>query len=218
MTPAEENYLAAIFKISQHHGTPVGTTTLSEQLGTTPASVSDMLKKLSDKSLIHYEKYYGARLTDSGNTAATKLVRKHRLWETFLVKKLNFSWAEVHEIADQLEHIKSDLLVERLDTYLDFPRFDPHGDPIPDAAGKFTLRKQERLRDLNIGEGGVVVGVQDHGEDFLTRLDRVSIQMGTIIHVLDQYAYDKSVKVSTNDSAYATLSDEITRKIYVRKI
>jgi len=218
MTTSEENYLKAIFKISQHQGLPVNTTTIAEQLDTTPASVSDMLKKLSEKSLIHYEKYYGARLTDSGTIAATKLVRKHRLWETFLVEKLDFSWAQVHDVADQLEHIDSDLLIERLDIFLDHPRFDPHGDPIPDASGRFTLRKQHRLDDLNVGEQGVVVGVQQHTEVFLTFLDRLSIQIGTILNIVEKYSYDNSLKISIGGSEYTTLSEDISRKIYVRKI
>ena len=126
----EENYLKAIFKISERDGKPASTNAISSEMNTSAASVTDMIKRLSDKTLIHYERYRGVTLTKRGEQIATHLIRKHRLWEVFLVDKLHFSWDEVHEIAEQLEHIKSQRLVERLDEYLAFPKFDPHGDPL----------------------------------------------------------------------------------------
>ena len=145
----EENYLKAIFKIAERENKTASTNSIAAILNTSAASVSDMLKRLSDKKLINYKKYKGVTLTTEGNIVATHLVRKHRLWEVFLVNKLKFSWEQVHDIAEQLEHIQSLELINRLDNFLNNPKFDPHGDPIPNAEGKFTLRNQHPLNDLH---------------------------------------------------------------------
>jgi DtxR family Mn-dependent transcriptional regulator len=137
MTLAEENYLKAIFHIEQETGKGASTSSISKSLNTRAASVSDMLRKLAEKKLISYEKYYGANLTNKGRHIAIMTIRRHRLWETFLVEKLNFGWDEVHEVAEDLEHIKSDQLINALDTFLGYPELDPHGDPIPDANGNW---------------------------------------------------------------------------------
>ncbi len=218
MTIAEEKYLKAIFKIAQYRGVPVGTSLIADELATTPASVSDMLKKLSEKSLIDYEKYYGAQLTESGTRVATDLIRKHRLWETFLVEKLHFEWTEIHEIAEQLEHIRSQTLVERLDEFLDHPRFDPHGEPIPDVNGKFTVRQQVLLRDLSQGERGVVIGVQQQRNDFLRFLDEMHIKLGSLLVVKSVYDFDHSLKVIIDERHDAVISQAISKNIYVRKM
>ena len=135
---AEENYLKAIFKITEKEGKTATTNAIAAALNTTAASVTDMLKRLAEKDLINYEKYRGVQLSSGGEQIATILIRKHRLWEVFLVNKLGFAWDEVHELAEQLEHIQGEALVERLDEYLGRPQFDPHGDPIPDAEGRWT--------------------------------------------------------------------------------
>ena len=137
-----ENYLKAIYKISEKEQKTVSTSAISNEMNTTSASVTDMLKRLSYKELINYKKYRGVTLTKEGNRIATNLIRKHRLWEVFLLKHLNFRWHEVHDIAEELEHIDSDDLIERLDGFLGHPKFDPHGDPIPNKDGKITLRSQ----------------------------------------------------------------------------
>jgi len=142
LTHTEENYLKAIYKANQSSKEAVSTNSIAQEMKTSPASVTDMMKKLANKELIIYEKYRGAKLSASGSKTATSLIRKHRLWETFLVQKLGFSWEEVHEIAEELEHINSDKLINRMDEYLGYPKYDPHGDPIPNAEGKFTLREQ----------------------------------------------------------------------------
>src|SRR6476620_10565441 len=135
MTFSEENYLKTIYHITSSSGAEVSTNAIAEKMETKASSVTDMLKKLADKDLVHYKKYQGVSLTDKGLHSAKMIVRKHRLWEIFLVEKLAFSWDEVHDIAEQLEHIKSEQLVNKLDAFLNFPTEDPHGDPIPNAEG-----------------------------------------------------------------------------------
>ena len=176
-----------------------------------------MLKRLSEKDLINYEKYKGVTLTKQGNTLATNLVRCHRLWEVFLLEKLDFSWDEVHEIAEQLEHIKSDELTERLDRFLEYPKFDPHGDPIPDADGNFTYRKQVLLNDLRENEKGIIVGVNDHSPSFLQYLDRHSLNLGATIKVLEHFDYDGSKKVKLNEQSDLILSLKVCQNLYIQK-
>lgn len=213
----EENYLKAIFKISERDGKPASTNAISGEMSTSAASVTDMVKRLSDKALIHYERYRGVTLTEQGEEIATHLIRKHRLWEVFLVDKLHFSWDEVHEIAEQLEHIKSQRLVERLDEYLGFPKFDPHGDPIPDADGNFTVRKQVLLSELKTGEQGVVVGVQDHTTAFLQYLDRMELVLGTPVQLLEFFEYDESMRVLINEKREQVLSKKVCQNLFIQK-
>ncbi|MCO6487985.1 MAG: metal-dependent transcriptional regulator [Phaeodactylibacter sp.] len=213
----EENYLKAIFKISERNGKPASTNAISTEMNTSAASVTDMVKRLSDKALIHYERYRGVTLTELGEETATHLIRKHRLWEVFLVDKLHFSWDEVHEIAEQLEHIKSAGLVERLDEYLGFPKFDPHGDPIPDADGNFVVRKQVLLSELKREEQGVVVGVQDHTTAFLQYLDRMELVLGTPVKLLEYFDYDESMRVLINGEREQVLSKKVCQNLFVQK-
>lgn len=217
LSHTEENYLKAVFKISERKGKPASTNAISQVMDTSAASVTDMVKRLSEKGLIHYERYRGAALTEEGARIATHLVRKHRLWESFLVDHLHFTWDEVHEIAEQLEHIKSPTLVERLDEFLGFPKFDPHGDPIPDAEGNFTFRKQALLSDLKENERGVVVGVQDHSTAFLQYLDRMELVLGTKIEVLERFDYDESVKVRIAEEREQILSKKVSQHLFVQR-
>ena len=213
----EENYLKAIFKISEQDGKPASTNAISSEMNTSAASVTDMIKRLSDKTLIHYERYRGVTLTKRGEQIATHLIRKHRLWEVFLVDKLHFSWDEVHEIAEQLEHIKSQRLVERLDEYLAFPKFDPHGDPIPDADGNFAIRKQALLMDFQPGEQGIVVGVQDHSTTFLQYLDRMELVLGTPVELLEYFEYDESMRILINQEREQVLSKKVCQNLFIQK-
>lgn len=214
----EENYLKAIFKIAEkEEGRPVNTNAISTEMKTTAASVTDMLNRLSKKELIHYEKYKGVTLTMKGGRLATLLVRKHRLWEVFLVEKLHFSWDEVHDMAEELEHIQSDELVERLDDYLGRPKFDPHGDPIPDAEGNFTFRKQAPLADLHMGEKGIVVGVQDHSTAFLQYLDRLQLSLGAQVTVVERFDYDESMKIALNGDKEHIVSKKVSQNLFVQK-
>ncbi|TXB61442.1 metal-dependent transcriptional regulator [Phaeodactylibacter luteus] len=213
----EENYLKAIFKISEKKGKAASTNAISSEMKTSAASVTDMVKRLSEKELIHYERYKGVTLTRHGLRIATHLIRKHRLWEVFLVDKLSFNWDEVHEIAEQLEHIKSPELVERLDEYLGTPKFDPHGDPIPDKEGNFAERKQVLLADMKAGETGIVVGVQDHTTAFLQYLDRMQLVLGTSLQVLECFDYDESLKIRIGNGREETLSKKVSQNLFVQK-
>ena len=217
LSHTEENYLKAIFKICEKSNKSASTNAIAKQMNTSAASVTDMIKRLSEKDLVNYERYRGVTMTDTGQRIATSLIRKHRLWEVFLVEKLDFSWDEVHDIAEQLEHIQSEELIERLDEYLEFPRFDPHGDPIPDADGVFTFRKQILLGEMTENEEGVIVGVQDHTSDFLQYLDRMQLTLGTEIRLLERYAYDDSVKILLSNEKEIVISKKVSQHLFIQK-
>lgn len=218
LTSTEENYIKSIFKISENEKSSVSTNALAEMLGTSAASVTDMLKKLADKSLVNYKKYRGVSLTAQGKIIATKLVRKHRLWEVFLVEKLRFSWEQVHDIAEELEHIKSDELVSRLDAYLDYPKFDPHGDPIPNADGKFTIRNQFQLSELIPGHEAMLVGVRKHETSFLEYLNNLKIKIGSNILVKGITSYDKSMDIIINNKSEATISHQTAQSLLMKRV
>ncbi|MBT8233768.1 MAG: metal-dependent transcriptional regulator [Saprospiraceae bacterium] len=216
-TETEENYIKAIFKITEKNQGTANTNAVAQHLNTSPASVTDMLKRLSEKEYFHYEKYKGVYLTTKGIKLATNLVRKHRLWEVFLVDKLKFQWDEVHDIAEQLEHVDSDELITRLDTFLGNPKYDPHGDPIPNADGKFTLRSQTSLMNLQKGETGIVVGVRNHDTPFLQYLNKICVNLGTKISVVNNIDFDHSKEVSIDDENRVILSQKACVNIYVKK-
>lgn len=218
ISETEENYLKAIFKIFEKEDRPVSTNAIAAEMNTSAASVTDMIKRLSEKLLVLHEKYRGVVLTDEGSRIAKTLIRKHRLWEVFLVDKLDFSWDEVHAIAEQLEHIQSDSLIERLDDFLGFPRFDPHGDPIPDAAGNMVLRKQVLLCDLKEGNACIVVGVQEHHPDFLRYLERMELMLGAEVTLLERFGFDESVRVRVGGSQELLLSRKVAQNLFVQKI
>lgn len=216
-TNAEENYLKVIFHITGKNNRPVSTNSIAEELNTKASSVTDMIKKLAKKRLIHYEKYQGVTLTKKGRTLAASVVRKHRLWEVFLVQKLNFKWDEIHEIAEQLEHIDSNKLIEKLDEYLGNPKFDPHGDPIPDSEGNIHHHKDETLSDLGISEYGIIVGVKEHSPDFLQYLEGVKLILGTKVLLKKRYEYDQSLVIQINDEELM-VSDQVSQNLFIRKI
>ena len=214
----EENYLKAIYKISekQDSNKPVSTNAVSKEIKTSAASVTDMLKRLSEKDLINYEKYKGVSLTKKGTKVATNLIRKHRLWEVFLVQQLKFSWDEVHEVAEQLEHIKSETLVRRLDDFLDNPKFDPHGDPIPDEDGNMTFRKQSQLSEMEEGQEGVVVGVTEDSTPFLQYLTKLGLELGSKIKIMEKYEYDNSIKIKMNKKKEQILTEKISQNLLIK--
>lgn len=211
----EENYIKTIYKLSGNGSEAVNTNAIAEVLQTKPASVSDMLKKLSNKNIIHYVKYRGVTLTPEGKIKALQIIRKHRLWEVFLVNKLNFSWDEVHEIAEQMEHIQSPLLIKRLDEYLGYPKQDPHGDPIPTENGEIKHFQQRLASELEINESGVVVGVRDSKPSFLQHLNKLGIFLGAHIKVIDKVEYDKSLEVSIDKNKNVLISAEVSKNIFV---
>ncbi|MBK6933071.1 MAG: metal-dependent transcriptional regulator [Saprospirales bacterium] len=216
VSQAEENYLKAIFKISEKEVKAASTNAIAAEMQTTAASVTDMLKRLAEKNLIDYEKYRGVQLTAEGNRVATVLIRKHRLWEVFLVDHLGFAWDEVHDLAEQLEHVQGNALIERLDRFLGHPKFDPHGDPIPDAEGRWTLRPQALLATLKPGDRGVVTGVEDHSPAFLQYLDQMGLSLGAEIELLERFPYDQSVRVRTQAGREVSLSEKVGQNLYVK--
>jgi DtxR family Mn-dependent transcriptional regulator len=200
----EENYLKAIYSLSKTQPKGVSTKSIGLSLEIKPPTVSDMLKKLSDKKLIQYALYKGVLPTLMGEKIALKVIRKHRLWETFLVEHFNFKWDEVHDIAEQLEHIKSPDLVQRLDEYLDFPEHDPHGDPIPDKDGNIKIRHKRTLDQVTENERVIMVGVKDHTSKFLKYLDSIEVKLGSEILVHQIIEYDKSFLVEIREEKKKT--------------
>src|SRR6201990_2370199 len=162
-TLAEENYLKSIYHLSLD-AVNVSTNQLAAFLNTKASSVTDMLKKLSDKGLINYTPYQGVTLTAAGEKIAVNIIRKHRLWEYFLVEKLGFKWDEVHEMAEEMEHISSNELIDRLDKFMGFPKYDPHGDPIPDCDGHFTHEILRPISILTVKKTGIIWGVRAHSQ------------------------------------------------------
>lgn len=216
-TSSEENYLKSIFHLQQEIEGGVSTSSLSEHLETKAASVTEMIKRLADKNLVDYRKYYGVQLTDTGKEHALLIVRKHRLWEYFLVERLNFNWDEVHEVAEQLEHIKSPKLVEQLDLFLGHPPYDPHGDPIPDAEGKLPKAPKRKLSQLRRGDRGVCKGFNDSSSQFLKYLAKQKIGLDTKVEVLHIEKFDESMTVCIADKE-VQLSKTATDNIYVETI
>lgn len=213
----EENYLKAIYKLSLH-GENASTNDIAMAVNTKAASVTDMLKKLSEKNLISYEKYKGVFLTQEGDILAKKLVRKHRLWEVFLVDKLGFKWDQVHEIAEQLEHIQSSELIQKLDTFLEYPKFDPHGDPIPDEKGNMKIASNQLLSDAKIKQKLIIVGVKDTEATFLKFLDSIKISLGTELIIKEKINFDHSLLIELNNQQLHSLSHRIAANLFVKEI
>ncbi len=214
-TLSEENYLKTIYHLDAVSVKGISTNAIAKKLETKASSVTDMLKKLSDKNVIIYKKYQGVTLTELGKKTAANIVRKHRLWEVFLVEKLNFSWDEVHDVAEQLEHIQSQKLTNELDAFLGFPKQDPHGDPIPDKDGNFHQIEKRLLSSLQHNETGVCVGVKDSSSEFLQFLDKQEISLGQEITVLDKEPFDDSLYIKIENRTFS-ISNKIANNLYIR--
>lgn len=194
-----ENYLKCIYALQRSSEEGVSTNAIADRLETQASSVTDMLKKLKSRKLVDYKKYKGAALTAEGRAIAIDIVRRHRLWETFLVEKLDYKWDEVHDIAEELEHIGPKDFISRLDAFLGYPEYDPHGDPIPDADGVVhDHRDSVAVSTLDSGVQGVVVGVRDSSADFLQYLDSVKLSLGAELVVRDRFAFDQSLQLEVN--------------------
>jgi DtxR family Mn-dependent transcriptional regulator len=215
MTLAEENYLKAIFHLELECEGEISTNAIAESMDTKPSSVTDMIQKLAEKKMLVYKRYKGAQLTDTGRKVAAGVIRKHRLWEVFLVEKLNFHWDEVHEIAEQLEHIQSEELVVRLDKFLGSPDFDPHGDPIPDKHGVLKRTEKKLLSEIEKNHHGVCVGVKESSAEFLQYLDKKKISIGSNIKVLGKEFFDGSMMIQVGDSQFF-ISEKIAENLYVQ--
>jgi DtxR family Mn-dependent transcriptional regulator len=215
MTFSEENYLKAIFHLTTVADAEISTNAIAEMMETKASSVTDMLKKLAEKDLVNYKKYQGVSLTDKGRLSAKMIVRKHRLWEVFLVDKLNFAWDEVHDIAEQLEHIKSEQLINKLDDFLGNPTEDPHGDPIPNANGQIVAIEKQLLSELAENQIGICVGVKDSSAEFLKYLDKQEIALGSKFEIIFKESFDLSTKIKVNGKEL-TISNKIANNLYVK--
>lgn len=212
---SEENYIKAIFHLEK--GGTVTTNELSAELKTKPASVTDMMKKLRDKKLVHYKAYHGFRLTADGRKVALLIIRRHRLWELFLAEKLKFTWEEVHEVAEDLEHVNNKKLIDKLDEFLGFPRFDPHGDPIPDKDGNIETSKQVCLADLPLNHTATVSYVSDQSTEMLELMNHKKIAIGTKLEIKKKFNFDNSLEIKIRQqTAITNISGELAKNIYVK--
>jgi len=213
----EENYIKAIYSLELSNSKNVSTTLIAEKLQTKASSVTDMIRKLADKDLLHYKKYQGVSLSKMGQEIAVEIVRKHRLWEVFLVNTLHYNWDEVHELAEQLEHIKSDTLIDKLEAFLEFPTNDPHGDPIPDKDGNIEHHKNIMLSSVETEKSCVVIGIKDSSDSFLKYLDQIDIQLGSALKVISKEAFDNSMRVENNQISFS-ISNQISKNLFVKKL
>lgn len=211
----EENYLKAIYRLSEKGNTKITPTAIAEAISVNAASVVDMIKKLSEKKLISYDKTKGAKLTDKGTKTALAVVRNHRLWEVFLLEKLGYSWDVVHEIAEQLEHIKHPELADRLDKFLGYPQYDPHGDPIPKSSGEMSTTVKTLLSEIAVGKICRVGAVKDTSPMFLQYLLQLSVSISTKIKVLDKIPFDGSMTIQIGKDTKATVSKKFAESLLV---
>lgn len=213
----EENYIKAIFHLQTEEGA-VSTNDLAAALQTKPASVTDMLKKLKTKKLLSYEKYKGVRLSAEGKKLALAIVRKHRLWEYFLVNTLQFGWDEVHEVAEEMEHITSRKLVDKLDAFLGYPKFDPHGDPIPDSHGKMQQQPQVNLIDLPLNTMAEVSAVGSQSTELLELLRHKHIGIGSRLEVKKKFSFDHSIEIRIKGQTAFTISQQLAQALFVKLV
>ena len=216
-TTSEENYIKTIFHLQSQDGN-VTTNELADRLNAKPASITDMMKKLKTRKLVHYQRYQGFRLSSEGNKVALGIIRRHRLWEFFLSEKLKFNWDEVHEVAEHLEHVSSKKLIEKLDEYLDFPKFDPHGDPIPDVHGKMENTKQICLADWPMNKPAIVCQVTNQSSGLLELINHKKINIGTKLEVKKKFNYDESLEIKIQRQLPMTISAQLAKTIFVNHV
>ena len=216
-TLSEENYLKVIYHLDKQGLKKITPTAISEALNNNPASVVDMIKKLGDKKMLQYEKSKGVKLTEKGKNIAISVVRKHRLWEAFLLEKLGYGWDEVHEIAEQLEHVQNPELADRLDKFLGFPQYDPHGDPIPKANGETALTYKTLLAEIPEGKSCRVVAVKDTSPSFLQYLKKLDIGIGTKITIMEKIPFDNSIIITAGKNLKTTVSKIFAENLLVHE-
>ncbi len=212
---SEENYLKVIFHLSQDGDGKVSVTAMATKLGINAASAVGMIKKLKSKKFITYDKTRGVKLTPSGVRVALSIIRSHRLWEVFLLEKLHYSWDRVHQVAEQLEHVKEPELADRLDDFLGRPDYDPHGDPIPKSDGRMPRVPKTTLSDVQSGEVCVVVGIKDTSQAFLQYLKKLKIAIGTRVKVVERIEYDGSLVIEAGKAGRTTVSKLFAGSILV---
>ena len=213
-TTSEENYIKCIYHLQQETGL-VNTNSLADEIHTRPASVTDMLKKLKAKKLLQYERYRGFKLSEAGKKAALEVIRKHRLWEYFLVEVLKFEWDKVHPIAEELEHISSDELIQRLDKFLGNPSFDPHGDPIPDRNGKIPVLNQLNLSEVPLKKTVTVSSVSNQTAQMLEMLKHYKIALGTQLQVQQKFSFDGSLEIKVIKQPSCIISEQVAKNVFV---
>lgn len=218
LTHSEENHLKCIYHLSSKSKDAINTNAIAESLNTKAASVTDMIQRLATKGFASYARYKGVRLTSAGEKEALKVVRKHRLWEVFLVKELGYNWDQVHDIAEQLEHIKSSTLIDKLDTFLEYPKFDPHGDPIPDTNGVIDKKPSITLDKVASGESCTVIRAKDSSSNLLLFLDKVKISLGSNIAVIEYFEFDGSISIKVDNGSSITISSKVAENIFVSKL
>jgi DtxR family transcriptional regulator, Mn-dependent transcriptional regulator len=212
---SEENYIKTIFHLQYEDGT-VSTSELAAKLRTKPASVTDMMKKLKAKKLVHYQPYWGFHLTNEGRKVALSIIRRHRLWEYFLAEKLKFNWDEVHAVAEDMEHVRNKKLIDKLDEFLNHPRFDPHGDPIPDSQGKIETSKKVCLTELPLKKTAVVCHVGDQSSSMLELMKHKKIKIGTRLEIKKRFGFDNSLEVKVRQQPALTISEQVAKNIFVK--
>ena len=217
LSKSEENYLKSIFNLSEFGNKKVSTNSISKILNIEPASVTDMIKKLSKKKLIYHERYKGSSISKSGIKIALQIIRRHRLWEVFLHDKLKFKWDQIHELAEELEHVSSDNLIDSLDKFLKYPKIDPHGDPIPNKLGEIDFVDKISIYDLNINQKGIVSRIINEDDEFFNLLKKLDIEIGTEIKMIDKIEYDDSLEISINNKS-VIISKQIASNIKITKI
>ncbi len=217
LSKSEENYLKSIFNLSEFGNKKVSTNSISKILNIEPASVTDMIKKLSKKKLIYHERYKGSSISKSGIKIALQIIRRHRLWEVFLHDKLKFKWDQIHELAEELEHVSSDNLIDSLDKFLKYPKIDPHGDPIPNKLGEIDFVDKISIYDLSINEKGIVSRIINEDDEFFNLLKKLDIEIGTEIKMIDKIEYDDSLEISINNKS-VIISKQIASNIKITKI
>lgn len=218
LSAAEENYLKYIYQLGETQNGIVKTNDLAYKLEHSAASVTDMLKRLSDKKLVSYKKYYGVSLTKIGQQIAIQVMRKHRLWETFLAKNLKFTWDKIHDIAEQLEHIQSDELVDKMDEYLGYPKFDPHGDPIPDKQGNILVPNVICLTDAKLKKLYILQNVNDDSASFLKYLNKIQLQLNDKIKIIEKEEFDETMQIIVNDKRQITISNDAAQNMFVKSV
>lgn len=226
LTLAEENYLKAFFHLERSIGqptpdrrvSPVGTGLLAESIGVQAPTATDMIRKLAEKGFVTYEKSRGGNLTTAGHQIALQVIRRHRLWETFLARTLGFDWSEVHELAEQLEHIQSEELINRLEKHLNYPKVDPHGDPIPDARGHMNYLLTISLADAEVDTDYVMAGITDHSSALLHYIDRLGLRLGVPLRIRHREAFDDSLTVGINGSPDVVISAQTGATILVSNL
>ena len=217
LSKSEENYLKSIFNLSEFGNKKVSTNSISKILNIEPASVTDMIKKLSKKKLIYHERYKGSSISKSGIKIALQIIRRHRLWEVFLHDKLKFKWDQIHELAEELEHVSSDNLIDSLDKFLKYPKIDPHGDPIPNKLGEIDFVDKISIYDLNINQKGIVSRIINEDDEFFNLLKKLDIEIGSEIKMIDKIEYDDSLEISINNKS-VIISKQIASNIKITKI